>query len=152
MIETDAFKNCKELISILIPESVIKIWSNAFRGCDNLKNIFFLSSTPPELYEYSLPLNNTYGNRMNLYINMKYESSYAYHFRKSLHKSLSFYDFHVHNICFVDDDIHYVITGLNTVKVTDPMIAFSANPYEDYSVLRGWYRLLHTGSEACHLP
>ena len=38
-IGTDAFRNCKELTSVTIPESVTNIGGIAFIGCDGLKSI-----------------------------------------------------------------------------------------------------------------
>lgn len=113
-----AFKDCKNLHTILIPETVTKIEKYAFDGCGNLKTIFFASNTPPELLDHSFPNNNEYDNKMNLYINVKHESSFEYQLRRIFPQhSFSFYDFQINDICFVIDEIHYIITGLYTVKV-----------------------------------
>lgn len=126
-----AFGGCAKLESILIPESVTKIEDNAFKGCHNLKRIFLLSSTLPELYAHSFPNNNDDENRMNLYVNMwnNYEDSLRYSC------SFSFRDFRIYNISFIVNDIHYAITGLNTVKVIENINPYANSAYKDCSIM-----------------
>ena len=42
-----AFCNCRNLLSMVIPESVTDMASNVFTGCDLLREIVYLSNTPP---------------------------------------------------------------------------------------------------------
>ena len=130
-IGENAFGGCAKLGSILIPESVTKIEDNAFKGCHNLKSIFLLSSTLPELYAHSFPNNNDDENRMNLYINMWYHHEDSLRFSCSF----SFRDFRIYNISFIVNDIHYAITGLNTVKVIENINPYANSAYKDCSII-----------------
>ncbi|GEM_PF-6952375 len=49
-INTSAFNNCIELVSIKIPDSVNAILPNIFTGCSKLKEIHVYNPKPPVIY------------------------------------------------------------------------------------------------------
>jgi hypothetical protein len=51
-ISTGAFDGCTSLTHIILPESVTAIGDWAFSNCDNLEFLEFLSTNPPEIYDY----------------------------------------------------------------------------------------------------
>ena len=53
-----AFDCCEELTSITLPSSLVQIHDYAFNGCDNLKEVFCKSLTPPSI-------NSSYNNFHN---------------------------------------------------------------------------------------
>lgn len=46
-IGVNAFRKCTGLTECIIPKSVVTIEKNAFSGCENLKDIYYTSTTPP---------------------------------------------------------------------------------------------------------
>ncbi len=57
LIADDAFEYCRDLTSVVIPNSVTSIGSYAFSDCDNLKSITSLNPTPSATTSYS-PFSN----------------------------------------------------------------------------------------------
>lgn len=58
-IGNSAFRDCRGLTSVTIPDSVTSIAGSAFNGCSGLTSITMLSTTPPTLGWSAIPSNVT---------------------------------------------------------------------------------------------
>ena len=70
VINRGTFYDCKNLISIRIPKSVKRIRSDAFYGCDNLKNVYYMGSKP-EWTKIWLESENEALKNANIHFNCK---------------------------------------------------------------------------------
>ena len=65
-IGTNAFRKCSGLTSVIIPNSMENIYKDAFTGCTNLNEIFYISVIPPTSLWIAtntyVPDNDTYAN------------------------------------------------------------------------------------------
>ena len=68
-IGNNAFNNCTELTSIIIPESITNIANNAFYGCNNLLKVTIESnSIVSKTYSYNTSLRNVFESQVQEYI------------------------------------------------------------------------------------
>jgi hypothetical protein len=59
-----AFDCCEELTSITLPSSLKQIHDYAFNGCDNLKEVYCKSLTPPSINSFY----NNFHNDVVIYV------------------------------------------------------------------------------------
>ncbi len=73
-IGSNAFKGCKSLTSVTIPQSVVEIRPGAFSGCAQLKQIFCRIAAPPAID--STTFQGVDRSRCQIFVPMMCEPSY----------------------------------------------------------------------------
>lgn len=71
VIGTNAFKECVRLDSVVLPKTIKYLYPSCFQVCSRLKDIYCLSTTPPEII--NAPIFSTYGT---LHVLKGYKKTY----------------------------------------------------------------------------
>ena len=72
-IRKEAFLNCKNVEILSLPSSLAHLSSRVFAGCDSLKNVYALSSTPPSVQPSTF---NEKESKMKLYVDNSVKGDY----------------------------------------------------------------------------